>query len=386
MPSAPLPYNEAQRLDALRACRILDSAPERSFDGLVELAARLTQAPMAVLSLVDHTRQWFKARVGLDVHETPRAHSFCAHAILQPTPLIVEDAARDARFADNPLVMGPPGIRFYAGYPLELSDGVRLGTLCVIETRPRTLSSSEQSALASLADQAAAQLELRRALEGLRTQRERERQEADQSLAARARESFRIGQVLQKQISVSLWRMAKTLKDCVPKVPAQEETLRRTLLSVSDEVAETAIDCRALATRIRAFALLKLGWLPTVRADIEQLQCEFNVRIMLKDDEDPDRLLGYAAAQRLSEFVHAALSTAIELWGAWSLKVTLAKRGSLLHVAILHDGSREGGMVVALHPSSRLHVLAAELGSELSEAPVGHLHELRLSVAVPSPP
>lgn len=137
MPAAPLPSNERARLKALNDLAILDTLPEEPFDALVQVAQSVAQVPIALISLVDAERQWFKARRGVDACETPRDAAFCAYAIHSSSVLWVEDAAADDRFADNPLVTGEPGIRFYAGAPLTLRTGHRLGTLCVIDTKPR---------------------------------------------------------------------------------------------------------------------------------------------------------------------------------------------------------------------------------------------------------
>ena len=160
---APIPANETQRLAALREYHVLDSAPEQTYDDLTALAAFICQVPIALISLVDESRQWFKSRVGLKRQETPRDEAFCAHAILQTEPLIVRDALKDARFVDNAMVIRPPHIRFYAGFPLTTSEGFNLGTLCAIDRRPRRLSDEQMRAMRSLSRQVMALLELRRA-------------------------------------------------------------------------------------------------------------------------------------------------------------------------------------------------------------------------------
>ena len=159
---APLPANETDRLAALYGLDVLDTEPEKDFDDIVALASHVCGVPMSLVSLLDTDRQWFKARVGTDLTETTRDLSFCAHAILGRDLLVVPDARQDARFADNPLVTEPGGIRFYAGAPLVTSDGFGLGALCVIDSEPRRLDVEQLQALRALARQVTSQLELRR--------------------------------------------------------------------------------------------------------------------------------------------------------------------------------------------------------------------------------
>lgn len=163
MPPAQLPASEAQRLACLFSYDVLDTECEAVFDGLTKLAAKMTASPTACISLVADKRQWFKSRVGLDVVETPRDVAFCSHALLNPnSTLVVPDAQSDARFADNPLVTGPPKVRFYAGTPLVSPEGHALGTLCVMDYVPRDMDADQQETLATLARAVMTTLELRR--------------------------------------------------------------------------------------------------------------------------------------------------------------------------------------------------------------------------------
>jgi signal transduction histidine kinase len=161
---APIPENEAQRIEALRRYQILDTKSDPIFDDLAELASYICGTPIALVSLVDSDRQWFKAKVGMEANETPRDISFCSHAILADDLFVVEDALTDARFVDNPLVVSDPNIRFYAGAKLTTSDGFNLGSFCVLDRVPRKLSAAQEDALRRLSRQAVAQMEYKRNL------------------------------------------------------------------------------------------------------------------------------------------------------------------------------------------------------------------------------
>jgi len=159
---AKTPTREADRIAALEQYQVLDTPPEQSYDDITALAAYICDVPIALVSFVDKDRQWFKSKVGLKVNETSRDVSFCAHAILDQKVMVVNDALNDERFSDNQLVTCAPNIRFYAGVPLVTPDGHPLGTLCVIDHRPRELSDDQIKTLESLARQVVAQLELQR--------------------------------------------------------------------------------------------------------------------------------------------------------------------------------------------------------------------------------
>lgn len=162
MQTAPTPSNEAERLAALRRYDLLDTPAETTFDDFTRLASQICAAPVALISLVDADRQWFKSKVGTEANETPRDAAFCAHAINRDSLMEVPNALEDERFRDNPLVTGDPNFRFYAGAPLTTPDGFKLGTLCVFDRVPRQLTAEQRAALEVLSHQVVAQMELRR--------------------------------------------------------------------------------------------------------------------------------------------------------------------------------------------------------------------------------
>ncbi len=162
MSQAPYPENETERLRALRALQLLNSGPDEVLDDLSAITAHVCRTPVALVSLVDQHRQWFLARVGTTLTGTPREHAFCAYTILESTVFEVPDTLADRRFADNPLVHGPPGIRYYAGVRLVTAEQLSIGALCVIDTKPRRLTNEQLEALRMLGRVVVSHIELRR--------------------------------------------------------------------------------------------------------------------------------------------------------------------------------------------------------------------------------
>ena len=189
MASAPVPGNESARLEALRRFEVLDTLPQQIFDDITQLAATLCDTPIALISLVDEKRQWFKSCIGLDVSQTGREVAFCSHAILEPkNVMVVQDATRDARFHDNPLVQGAPDIRFYAGAPIVTEDGLALGTVCVIDRAARSLTARQEAALRSLSRLVVTLLE-----------QDKQRRDAARLTADRARQTVLYLQALEAE-------------------------------------------------------------------------------------------------------------------------------------------------------------------------------------------
>ncbi|HKO54951.1 MAG TPA: GAF domain-containing protein [Thermoanaerobaculia bacterium] len=158
----PVPPDEDKRMEALFAYKVLDTPPEAVYDDIAHVAAGVCDTPVALITLVDGSRNWFKARVGVEVEESPRDLSFCGHAILREEIFEVVDASMDERFADNPLVESAPHIRYYAGAPLITPDGYKLGTICAIDVRPRRLSDAQRDTLSALSRLVMRQLDRRR--------------------------------------------------------------------------------------------------------------------------------------------------------------------------------------------------------------------------------
>lgn len=161
----PIPENESQRLNALRKYQIMDTLPEQAYDDLTKLASIICSTPIALITLLDEHRQWFKSKIGLETNETPRAQAFCAYAIMNPGEvMIVKDATSDERFVNNPLVTFDPNIRFYVGVPLVTPSGEALGTICVIDNKSREITQDQIEALKVLSREVVVQLELRRSI------------------------------------------------------------------------------------------------------------------------------------------------------------------------------------------------------------------------------
>lgn len=267
MPVVAAPEDELLRLQALRETALLDTPPEEDFDCLARLASVICEAPIALITLLDEHRQWFKAKVGVELTECDRSISFCTHTIQGSDLFVVRDASRDPRFASNPLVAGDPGIRFYAGMPLETGDGFRLGSICVIDRAARDLSNSQAEALVLLARQANKLINLRRQQQSLE-------------------ETIAVGNVIEKELRSSQQLFHAFMDNC-PFPASMKDSAGRVvyynqryadLLAISREEWIAKTDAELMSWRLAA----------TLRANDLSVLSQWKTLIFENETETPE--------------------------------------------------------------------------------------------------
>ncbi len=332
---APFPKNEEARLAELDSLNILDSLPEEAYDAITLLAAQICDVPIALISLIDSDRQWFKSRVGVDVSETPREQAFCGYAILEPDEmLVVRDAAEDYRFADNPLVAKAPSIRFYAGVPLVTSNGSALGTLCVIDREPRLLTDDQEQALRALSTQVMALLELRWTVDEL------ERRHQDLERTMKQKETFiaTVSHEIRTPLT-SIIGFIETLVDPVIDLTFDE---RRSLLQT---VGNQAADVSGLIEDLLVAVKAESGSLrvQSVNVDLhaqtaqvlEGLDPDLSANVEIDSDEVACRAVGDPA--RIRQVVRNLLTNAFR-YGGSRVVVKIRKTGDRCLVWVMDDG------------------------------------------------
>ena len=361
MEIAALPVDEDQRLAALRRYAILDTPPEASFDQLTRFASQLCNTPIALVSLIDRDRQWFKSRVGLDVPETPRDIAFCTHAILQPDIFEVQDAAHDPRFHDNPLVTGNPDIRFYAGAPLIDPGGKALGTLCVIDRVPRSLTPLQRDGLRVLSRAVTDQIALQQWIRELAAAGVELTAARDQARAAtRAKDIFlaNMSHELRTPLNTILG-LSDLLREQQPAASEQRADLdtvhdagRHLLAVIEDILAYAQLELDQPQLRLQAFNLSEL-----VR------EVEAAMRVQLRDRPVALRVLRPADAPifsdptRVRQIAYNLVGNALKFTEQGEVTVTLepAADGYRLHVRDTGIGIAPDKLPLLFRDFSQVH-------------------------------
>ncbi len=336
---------EAERVESLHAIGLLDTPPEERFDRIARLAARTLEAPMALVSLVDADRQWFKACVGVDLRETPRSMSFCAHALRLSEPLVVEDARRDARFAANPLVTGPLSIRFYAGHPIRAAGGAPLGTLCVLDTSPRRLDDEQLGVLRDLAGLVELEINAGELGAALAARQESERQlQAEQRALARMHEQFLRAAAHELRTPLTSVRgYADSLLDPLGDPLSDEQELAVGAIVRNAERLEQLVDDMLLVLRLEAGELvvepveLDLGAVATAAASTAAARAaEAGVTLELDAGEAKARV-DRRLVERVARGLVAGAVAATSSGGRVCVATGATRDGAVLRV---RDGGR----------------------------------------------
>lgn len=337
---AALPPNEFERLRKLRDYDILDTLPEQEYQDIVQMAALICGTPIALVSLVDADRQWFKAKVGLEASETSRESAFCAHALLQPDTLfMVEDATRDARFLDNPLVTDGPMINFYAGAPLKTIDGHVLGTLCVVDRKPRTLNPSQQEALLALSRQVMTQLDVRIKLVELERAQTQLREMSAHQERIKEDERKRIAREIHDELGGLMMGIKSYLSFAVDSAERRAEPPEPHLQNAW-KLADTAIETlRRVITDLRPSVLDQLG----VWAALEWFAGEFAERTQLSCSVEIDPSIAETAVDQqrstaLFRIVQETLTNVARHAGATTVAMQVRREDDCMLVEVRDDG------------------------------------------------
>ncbi|WP_207484111.1 GAF domain-containing protein [Arenibaculum pallidiluteum] len=350
---APMPLDETARLEALRRYEILDTPPEETLDRITALASRLFGMPISLVTLLDENRQWFKSRHGIPVEWTSRDVAFCAHAILGEQPMVVEDAARDIRFAKNPLVTGELGIRFYAGAPLRTPEGHALGTVCVIDRVPHhDFDEADRAVLQDLAGLVMLHLESRDALRALRREIEDHLRTGRQLQAALSEKDVLLREVHHRvknnmQSVVAMLQFERVRLGHLTEATARMEAIEQRIVilgRIHEQLyASGQLDRIDLSEQLRRLAeglsALDLHGFGGIAVEAERLACDLDTAVPL----------GLIA----NELLMNSIKHAAPVHGGW-IRVTLQRRPEADRVdLVVADGGRDAG-------SDRKHTIRAE--------------------------
>jgi signal transduction histidine kinase len=316
VPAARLPANEPERLRDLRRYEVLDTPPDAGLDALTQLAKQIAGTPIALISLTDESRQWFKSRVGLDVLEIPRDWAPCAHAVATGENIVCHDMREDERFADNPLVRSPPHLRFYAGMVLLTPRGTVLGTLAVIDTEPRTLSLFQQNALALIARQIVDQLELRTAYRELATLRVQEQSFEARLWREKADEAQRLAAELHDGVGQELAGISLLIGAALQQAREGDLPLALSLEEINRLLTSTINTCRSTAEEHGGFLVRKEGLVGALARVMERLDQGGGARFALDRPGLPIECLDELTAYHLYRVVGEAIANAHRHSGA----------------------------------------------------------------------
>jgi signal transduction histidine kinase len=338
MPAAAIPQDEDSRLLDLRRYQILDSDPEEAFEGLTLLARQLAETPFALVSLTDDSRQWFKARVGVTLQQIPREWAPCAHVVFERRSIVCNDMQFDARFADNPLVTGPPHVRFYAGMALMTPRGAILGTLAVMDTVPRVLSPIQVEALTLLARQVVDALELRMAYRDLSALRVREKDLERRLGAERVDEAQRLAAELHDGVGQDLAGLSLLLSGFLRSPAAQSKTVSDPISNVAQLLRECVARCRQVSEGYGGFLVRREGVVGALRCFVGRLT-QPGIQIDIGGAEIPSQSIDESAAYYLFGIGHEAVTNACRHSGGSVVRVLCEQRDGHIELSVEDNGS-----------------------------------------------
>jgi signal transduction histidine kinase len=349
MPAAPLPPNESERLRDLKRYQVLDTAPDAGLDALTQFASQIAETPIALISLTDETRQWFKSRVGLDLTEIPRDWAPCAHAVATGENIVCPDMRLDDRFADNPLVKGPPHLRFYAGMALVTPRGTVLGTLAVIDTVPRTLTEFQQQALTLLARQTVDQLELRTAYRELAALRAQEQEFEARLLREKAEEAQRLAAELHDGVGQELVGIAMLVGAALRHAREDKSRLEAALAQIDQLLRASIETCRSTAQEQGGFLISKEGLGGALERLARRIERAGGPRLVFEQSETPIDCLDDLTVYHMFRIGSEALMNAQRHSGAKTVRIRSFHTDGMLGFEVEDDGVGETDIDASTH-------------------------------------
>jgi len=366
MPAAPLPIDETRRLRDLRQYDVLDTTEQDSFDALTRLGAKLAEVPVAAISLADDTRQWFMSRLGVEAREIPRQWAPCGHVVFERRAILCPDMLEDSRFADNPLVTGPPFLRFYAGIPLTTPQGTVVGALALMDLRPRQLNEFQLDALTLLAQQVVAQFELRKSYEDLKLIRTKEREFENRLHAEKMEEAQQLAAELHDGVGQDLsgisLLLAASLRAPDTSATALREAVRETLPLLNNAIES----CRRVAEGYGGFLVRNEGIMGALQRYAQRLRHP-GIRFEFDGDTIPDECVSETEAHQLFGIAREAIANACRHSGGTVVRIRCEHREARISIVVeddgvgLPDGATAGSGLGRSIMQYRAHSIGAQL-------------------------